>query len=193
MSEDDDISIFQLPKKKPKKKIEVTPAASEEKDYMYIDMLHKAFVQYQKEFPERLSAISKKDIKHLPKIELAHVGGKLTMWSNSAKFCAAIKRDKEHIRDHFQRELRKLVSYDALDRMIIREKLQISQVQTILKRYMKHYVVCPRCNCIDTLLQKDLVTRSYFIKCQICMANTVVTTEKDMIKTNTMLAKDGRI
>lgn len=50
--------------------------------------------------------------------------------------------------------------------------------ETVLRRYVNDYVLCPMCKSMDTLLDRDSATRLMSIRCQQCGASRTVQTIK---------------
>uniref|UniRef100_A0A6A7G5V8 Eukaryotic translation initiation factor 2 subunit 2 n=1 Tax=Hirondellea gigas TaxID=1518452 RepID=A0A6A7G5V8_9CRUS len=160
-------------KKKKKKKKKVVddgeadqghPDPNEDGKYSYQQMLDRIFTLLKENNP---NLQNRRAYKMVPP-QLGFIGSKKTMWSNFEEMCKLMRRTVDHAMSFFMVELGTQGSLDKNNRMVIKGRFKVNQIQTILKKYIGEYVRCSMCHTPETTLQRDQVTRLYFLECENC-------------------------
>jgi len=102
--------------------------------------------------------------------------GKKTLWFNFGEICALLHRKPEHMMAFVFAELGTSGSIDASQRLVIRGKYMPKHMETIIKKYIKEYVVCNTCNKLNTTLFKE--NRLTFVVCSECASRRSVSAIK---------------
>lgn len=180
--EEDELAAFQLNlKKKKKKKKKKTKKDEEEVDdavidqtadgkYTYQQMLTRIFDVLHKNNP---NLQNRRTYKMVPP-QLGFIGSKKTMWSNFQEMSDLMIRSTDHVMSYFMVELGTQGSLDKNNRMVIKGRFKANQIQNILKKYIVEYVRCHNCGTPETVLERDQVTRLYFLRCNNCGASRSV-------------------
>jgi len=111
-----------------------------------------------------------------PKVE--RLGTTKIIFKNFNEICKSLKRDLDHVFQYFLVELDATGSLDSTNRFIIKGKFGPKQVEAILVNYIKDYVTCKMCLCLDTQLVRSPITRITFIVCNLCHADSSIVTIK---------------
>jgi len=106
--------------------------------------------------------------------EVMRVGTSKIMWSNFQTLCQQLNRDPEHVFRFFLAELGTTGSIDGSNRFVIKGKFGPSYISSLLKKYIQEYVVCHSCRQVNTKLERDSITRMYFLYCDSCGASRAV-------------------
>ena len=91
-----------------------------------------------------------------------------TIFTNFSKICYSIKRDPKHVMQFIMSELQTTASQKDDGQLLCKGRFTSPQIQTILRKYVRTYVECKTCHCIDTKLSK--VGNIYYINCNKCEA-----------------------
>lgn len=94
---------------------------------------------------------------HIPIPELEKEGSTRLVWKNSKKISDILNRKLTEMQIFFQDELNTGITINEKQEIIIRGKNRytVSNIQSILKKYIKAYVSCITCKSLDTRLFKD--------------------------------------
>ena len=128
-------------------------------DELYFKLLERAYsiitpkVQRRQEIP-RLK------VQILPK---------RTIILNFKEIAERLNRDPAHIAKFFLKELA-VPGHIEGDQFVIYAERSQKILEAVYERYIKFYVVCPVCNSIDTILERQ--GRIYLLKCTACGATT---------------------
>ncbi|CAB3410766.1 unnamed protein product [Caenorhabditis bovis] len=142
-------------------------------DYTYEEALALVF-QIMKDKNPELSGEKKKFALKLP--EVGRAGSKKTAFSNFSEICRLMKRQDKHVLQFILAELGTTGSIDGSNCLIIKGRWQQKQIESVLKKYIKEYVMCHTCKSSDTQLTKD--TRLFFLTCNACGSRCSVATVK---------------
>ncbi len=93
-----------------------------------------------------------------------------TTITNFSKICHAIRRAPQHVMKFIASELRTTASENDETQLVLRGRFVSAQIQTILRQYIKKYVECRTCHCIDTKINKS--GNVYFMTCNKCEATS---------------------
>jgi translation initiation factor 2 subunit 2 len=101
---------------------------------------------------------------HMPPPKLG-IEGRSTLCVNFNDICQAIHRDPTLVRTYFEEEL-KVIIRDTSRGIILGGKFNTKHVESILKKYIREYVLCLTCKGINTELVKE--NRLEFLICKEC-------------------------
>ncbi|CAJ0570424.1 unnamed protein product, partial [Mesorhabditis spiculigera] len=191
----DDIGDLQLGKKKSKKKdkalAEEVPGAADGADstiasgigrdnlidakgawpdYSYQDMLTLVFNVMREKNPD-MAGEKKKFAMKPPEVQRA--GSKKTAFSNFTEICRVLKRDNKHVLQFLLAELGTTGSIDGNNCLILKGKFLQKHLESVLRKYIKEYVMCHTCKSSDTALVRE--TRLFFLQCHSCNSRCSVT------------------
>ncbi len=170
---ENDIEQFDLSKKKkkrkekdkePEKEVDIKKEDAED-DYDYMFLLDRI-----KKF--KPTPVVSKLVVPIPTIN--RLTPKKVMFVNYSETLKALNRPSEHVQLFISAELNTYCSIDAMNRLVIRGKYGSKQVESILKKYIKEYIICNECNKSNTVLTKDPITRLSFINCDDCKSSRSV-------------------
>lgn len=119
--------------------------------YPYKEMLAKLYEQLRKEHPE--SAKEKKLV--LPPPSLTREGKKTT-YNNFEQVAMVLHRTPEHMMSFFQAEITCPCSIDGDHRLVLHGgRYQETQIESVVKNYIKEYVICGTCRGFESELEKE--------------------------------------
>ncbi|KJH51819.1 putative translation initiation factor aIF-2, beta subunit, partial [Dictyocaulus viviparus] len=107
---------------------------------------------------------------------VARAGSKKTAFSNFAEICRLMKRQDKHVLQFLLAELGTTGSIDGNNCLIVKGRFQQKHFESVLRKYIKEYVMCHTCRSSDTELTKD--TRLFFLQCHTCGSRCSVTAIK---------------
>ncbi|CAI4223156.1 unnamed protein product [Auanema sp. JU1783] len=142
-------------------------------DYTYDEMLTLVFNIMREKNPE-LSGEKKKFAMKPP--EIARAGSKKTAFSNFAEICRLMKRLDKHVLQFLMAEMGTTGSIDGNNCLIVKGRFQQKHFESVLRKYIKEYVMCHTCRSCETSLTRD--TRLFFLQCQTCGSRCSVTAIK---------------
>jgi translation initiation factor 2 subunit 2 len=148
----------------------VLAAGEEERDYTYMELLERVFALLRDKNPNL--TVRKRHV--MPPPQLVRVGTRRTMWANFAQICQLMHRSIEHVMSFLLAELGTEGSIDGNQRLIIKDRFQPKQIESLLKKYIIEYVTCHMCRNPETTLTRDSLTRLYFIQCEFCQSTRSV-------------------
>lgn len=89
---------------------------------------------------------------------------------NFNDYSLKLNRTKDHIARYFFEETTAKNSINEQNQLIIQGKLNGAKCESIMKNYIRQYVLCKQCKCIDTVLVKE--NGITIIHCNHCQAQT---------------------
>lgn len=106
---------------------------------------------------EQLPVVSGNSRVHVPIPELKKEGSTRLVWLNVLKTSEVLHRKLTEIQAFFQEELNTRITVNEQKQLIIRGKnrFTVANIQSILKKYIRLFVVCNTCKSLDTELTKD--------------------------------------
>lgn len=104
--------------------------------------------------------------------EVVKAGAKKTSFVNFLEISKAMNREPKHFLTFILAELGTSGSIDGNNTLILKGKFQGKQMENILRRYIKEYVMCHTCKSSDTKLQKS--DRLQFLQCESCQSRCTV-------------------
>lgn len=123
-----------------------------------------------------------KDVKEakrftVPPPKMVRMGTKRTVYQNFGVTCAEhFGRDHKHVMSYILNELGATGNLDVNKALIIKGKFKPSQMENILRAYIKEYIICKTCKGNNTYLQKH--DRLMFIICHDCSSRSTVIQNK---------------
>jgi len=149
-------------------------ATSVQGEYTYDDLLSRVFNIIREKNP---NVIEGEKIKlTLKPPQVARIGTKRTSFSNFGEICKSLKRQEKHLHQYLLAELGTNGSIDANNALIIKGRFQQKQIESVLRSYIKEYVICKTCRSPDTLLQKE--ERLSVLLCSNCRSRYFVSSIK---------------
>jgi len=197
--EADEVNLLALKKKKKKKPKDTIAGAAGESDvkketaggiggdeatsdttplqgeYTYDDLLTRVFNIIREKNPGVMDGGEKIKLTLKPP-QVARIGTKRTSFSNFGEICRSLKRQEKHLHQYLLAELGTNGSIDANNALTIKGRFQQKQIESVLRSYIKEYVICKTCRSPDTLLQKE--ERLSVLLCNNCRSRYFVTNIK---------------
>jgi translation initiation factor 2 subunit 2 len=147
------------------------PWSGSDRDYTYDELLDRVFGILREKNPE-LTGERRRTVLKPPQV--AREGTKKTVFTNFMDLCKAMNRQQEHVSAYLLAELGTSGSLDGQQRLIVKGRFLPKSFETVLRRYVNDYVLCPGCKSVDTLLDRDSATRLMHLRCQQCGASRTV-------------------
>ncbi|KXZ51263.1 hypothetical protein GPECTOR_13g750 [Gonium pectorale] len=147
------------------------PWSGTDRDYDYEELLERVFGILREKNPE-LTGERRRTVLKPPQV--AREGTKKTVFTNFMDLCKAMNRQHEHVSQYMLAELGTSGNLDGQQRLIVKGRFLPKSFETVLRRYVNEYVLCPGCKSVDTLLDKDSATRLMHLRCQQCGASRTV-------------------
>lgn len=151
------------------------PWSGSDRDYTYQELLTRVFNTLRERNPE-LTGERRRTVLKPPQV--AREGTKKTVFTNFMDLCKAMNRQQEHVSMFLLAELGTSGSLDGQQRLVVKGRFLPKSFETVLRRYVSEYVLCPGCKSVDTLLDKDSVQRLMHLRCQQCGASRTVSAIK---------------
>lgn len=153
------------------KKVGNFPWSGTDREYTYEELLDRVFGILREKNPE-LTGERRRTVLKPPQV--AREGTKKTVFTNFMDLCKAMNRQHEHVSNYLLAELGTSGSLDGQQRLIVKGRFLPKGFETVLRRYVNEYVLCPGCKSVDTLLDRDSATRLMHLRCQQCGASRTV-------------------
>lgn len=181
---DDGAEELDFGKKRDKKeKKEKKLASGDGKDDDEVNMVETEFEQGQEftyeDLLERLHGII--EAKHaglgtqskytLKPPQITRVGAKKTGWVNFVEICENMKRNPEHLQSYVFAELGCDGTFAGEGQFILKGRFYARNIESLLRKYIREYVMCQMCKSSNTKLVKDQATRLTNIACNNCGAS----------------------
>ncbi len=128
-------------------------------DELYLNLLERAYKIVTPKIQRR---------QEIPKLKVV-VMPKRTIIQNFKEIADRLNRDPSHIAKFFLKELA-VPGHIEGNQFVIYAERSPKILEAVYERYIKFYVICPVCNSIDTILEKQ--GRIYVLKCTACGATT---------------------
>jgi translation initiation factor 2 subunit 2 len=106
--------------------------------------------------------------------EVVMDGTKKVVLVNFPEICNAMNRHPDHVLSFMLAEMGTSGSLDGTSRVTFKGRFKPKQIESIIRQYVKEYVLCKLCKSSDTKLNKDQATRLYFMVCNTCSAHRSV-------------------
>lgn len=129
--------------------------------YTYDDLLYRLHIS------KNTDDLHKKT--NLPPIKVTKKN-RLSIISNYGIYCEKICRSEEHVANYFKTETGLNVSINSQNQLVIQGILSETKCNTIMKNYIKQYVMCKQCKGIESVIIKQ--NGLIFLQCNNCNAKT---------------------
>lgn len=176
--DDDEIDFTKLKKKK--RKIDTTNYDIPTIDthdglYTYKELLDRIYSLLNENNPGLVekNTENKKFVLCVPVVK---INNRKTCIANFERICYMIKRSTEHLKESILNEFGCIGSINGANQLILKGRFSQNQIESILKCYIKEYVLCHTCNSHETILTKD--KRLIIMKCNLCHSNYTVVNNK---------------
>lgn len=141
-------------------------------EYSYDDLLNRIFKLIKDANPSGTDSVDRIKLILKPP-QVARIGTKRTSFSNFGEICKTLKRQEKHLYQYLLAELGTNGSIDINSALIIKGRFQQKQLESVLRSYIKEYVICRTCRSADSILQKE--ERMTFLSCNTCQSRYSVT------------------
>lgn len=138
--------------------------------YQYQLLLTRMYEILKRNNPEY--AVKKRYVMAPPQVY--RVGSTRTCWANFATICGQMNRAPDHVLSFFLAELGSEGSIDGSQRLMLKGRFVPKKIESLLRKYILEYVTCEMCRSPDTLLNRDPVSRLFFVNCKSCNASRAV-------------------
>jgi translation initiation factor 2 subunit 2 len=150
------------------------PTTEEEKDYTYAELLERLYTQLN---------MSKKPVEAQNRISLtppqvSKFGSKKTIFINFATLTKQLQRNNAHFSKFIFDELATTGSIDSQERLLLKGKFTSAHIETVIRKYLREFVICNNCKSMRTTLDKDNANKLLFLICQNCGAKRSRCTKK---------------
>jgi len=95
---------------------------------------------------------------------------RLSIFVNFNIFSEKLNRCKEHISEYFKTETGLSNSINGQGQLLIQGALNETKCESIMRNYIRQFVMCRQCKCLDTIMIKD--NGLTFLECHQCYAKT---------------------
>ena len=129
--------------------------------YTYDDLLYRLHIS--KFADDNYKKINLPPIKVIKK-------NRISIFSNFGMFVEKLNRSAEHISEYYKSETGIGTSINGAGQLILQGILNETKTESIMRNYIKEFVICKQCKCLDTLLLKE--NGLTFLKCNQCFAKT---------------------
>lgn len=155
--------------------------SNDTEDYTYLELLNRVYTIINE---QNIKTGNDKIKKIIPVPKLARVGTKKISWLNFTDTAQVLGRTVGHLMIFFLSELGTEGNLDGNKYFIMKGRYTVSQIESLLKKYIMEYVKCGVCNSMETSIIRDQSTRLYFIKCEKCMSSRSISIIKSRLKNN---------
>jgi translation initiation factor 2 subunit 2 len=129
--------------------------------YSYDDLLYRLHVS-------RTADDSYKKA-NLPSLKVTKKN-RLSIVSNFDVYCERLNRSKEHVSNYYRTETGSNISINSQNQMVIQAIFSETKCDSIMKNYIKQYVMCKQCKGIESSIIKE--NGLMFLQCHRCDAKT---------------------
>jgi translation initiation factor 2 subunit 2 len=106
---------------------------------------------------------------NLPQMEIKRVN-KLSIFFNFDVYCEKLNRPLEHVANFFKTETGANISINGQNQLIIQNIINQTKCESIMKNYIKNFVMCKQCKgIVSSMIKKNGLT---FLECNQCNAKT---------------------
>ena len=140
------------------------------KKLSYKNLLNRVFVLLSKN--KNKTSLSEK-IK-IPPPRIKRDGPKKTVFTNFFEICKKINRNMDHLVTYITGELGTSASIQNGGGLVLKGRFLSKGIESILRSYIRDYVLCQSCKSARTKLHKDLHSKLFFIYCHQCYASRSV-------------------
>merc|ERR1712194_631372 len=102
--------------------------------------------------------------------QVTRASAKKTAWVNFADTCTTLHRSQEHLSAYVFAELGCDGTFAGEGSFILKGRFYPRNIESLLRKYIREYVMCPMCRSSKTNLIKDQATRLHVLNCDNCGA-----------------------
>lgn len=106
----------------------------------------------------------------IPKPDVRLAGSKKSCFVNIIITCQYLQRDPNHLKKYIETELVTNTNFNGDKQLIMTGRWKEIAIQSVLKSYVKAYVLCEDCHSKNTEMKRNNSTRLYELKCRDCSA-----------------------
>ena len=110
--------------------------------------------------------------------EVTRVGSKKTGFVNFGDTCVALNRSEDHVFQFFLAELGTTGSITSDHQLILKNRYQLRDIESLLRKYIVEFVQCGMCKSAKTEFNRDTATRLSMITCLNCGASRSINSIK---------------
>mmetsp|Transcript_1872 Transcript_1872/g.1579 ORF Transcript_1872/g.1579 Transcript_1872/m.1579 type:complete len:233 (+) Transcript_1872:69-767(+) len=172
---DQDLKAFEMSLQNKKKKgktknnLKQQQSIAESRNIAYTQLLSRIFNEL-KPTTSGISIDGKLKPISIPKPDVRLAGAKKTCFVNIINTCQYLQRDPNHLKKFIETELVTNSNFNGDFQLIITGRFGDSHIQSVLKSYVKSYVLCEDCHSKHTQMKRNNSTRLYELKCKDCSA-----------------------
>jgi len=156
----------------PEQYIDKSPWAGSDRDYMYTELLERAFDIMRTKNPGATQGEKRRFVMKPPQV--IRLGSKKSGFINFVEICKLMHRTPDHVLSYLLAELGTSGTLDGSDVLVLKGRFQQKQMESVLRRYIREYVTCTTCRSPDTILSR--ANRMFFLTCETCAARYSVST-----------------
>jgi len=135
--------------------------------YTYDFMLSRLYEIIEDKNPSL--GVARKSLLKPP--QTVRVGSKKVGWVNFQEICDMMNRSADHVTQFVLAEFGTEGSNTADGQLILKGRYMPKHLESLLKKYMKEFVICQMCKSKDTELARDNSTRLHVVSCANCGAS----------------------
>ena len=148
-------------KKKSKSMANKNESLDESRDFPYTHLLSRIFNELNP---------TQSHIASIPDPDIRLAGSKKSCYVNIIATCRSLKRHPNHLKKFIETELITNSNFNGDGQLMIRGRWRKLHIQSVLKSYVKLYILCEDCKSLNTTIDKNNSTRLYELKCNDCCA-----------------------
>lgn len=150
---------------------DVGASSSSNPTYSYTFLIRRVYEQLQRNNPELTGETSRVSLQPL---DVQREGTRKTAVTNFNHLCTTLHRDHEHVMAYILAEFSATGSIDGTKRLLLKGKFSPASIETVARKYIREYVICDACKCLQTTIDRDKTSRLLFLRCNQCFASRAV-------------------
>lgn len=105
--------------------------------------------------------------------QVVRVGTKRSGWINFQELASSLNREPNHLMNYALAEFGTEGTLAGSGQLLFKGKYTGKNVESLLKKYIKEYVMCSMCRSSNTSLERDQSSRLHTVRCRNCGATRV--------------------
>jgi len=101
-------------------------------------------------------------------LAVARIGTTRTVWINFYLSCQAVNRKEDHVQSYLLSEFVTSGSIDKKNRLVLKGRFSVRQIESVWKKYLVEYVRCNHCHSFRTNINRENDLHISFIECENC-------------------------
>lgn len=150
---------------------DVGASSSSNTTYSYDFLIRRVYDKLQRNNPELTGETSR---VRLQPLDVQREGTRKTAVTNFNHLCTTLRREHEHVMAYILAEFSTTGSIDGTKRLLLRGKFAPASIETVARKYIREYVICDGCKCLQTTIDRDKTSRLLFLRCNQCFASRTV-------------------